>query len=309
MPVPLVIYYKQLGDVLLLEPALARLAAANDTEVMLATRPGFAPMVNLMERVRPVQARLPGRVSQVISFDPLARACIQSLIARTNNKRLIVARTKQLRPWHGVFFPTERRVLDDSSLYRAEYFFNAITSLPAIDFRPPRLRRPPREWLPDNLPEHYVLLHPTSAWPSKSWSAEAWAITLDALHESGIGPFVVTGGNAPWEVEYVRSIAALTRAPLVDLCGKTSMAGYLGTIANASMALCIDGSAAHLAAAFERPVLALFGPSHPLHWHYPSPGSVCIDARVYCSERKPAVSHIPAGVVIDTAIELWNSTR
>ena len=47
---PLVIFRKQLGDVLLLEPALAKLAASTGGSVMLATRPGFEPLLELMEQ-------------------------------------------------------------------------------------------------------------------------------------------------------------------------------------------------------------------------------------------------------------------
>jgi hypothetical protein len=47
----LVIFHKQLGDLILLEPALRRLARANGHSVDLITRSGFQPLGSLMPHV------------------------------------------------------------------------------------------------------------------------------------------------------------------------------------------------------------------------------------------------------------------
>ncbi len=302
---PLVIFHKQLGDVLLLEPALMKLARLTGMPVMLATRPAFAPMLSLIEDVQPLPDGLFRRASSVISFDPRSRACLQALTTWAPEKRLIVTAEKYLRGWHRFFFPTERRVADESTFYRAEYFFNLLPALPELVFRQPRLNLPPDSWLPEKLPDSYVLIHTTSAWKNKSWPAKHWAAVLDELHAQGIGPFVATGGNEAWESEYVEAIGCATKAPLINLAGKTGLSGYLATVSKARMVLCIDGSAAHLAAAFRRPSLTLFGPTHPLHWHYPADHSVMIDARAFSKEKRPSVAVIPVNVVAEAAAKLW----
>lgn len=304
MPAPLVIYHKQLGDVLLLEPALAKLAAASGSEVMLATRPAFSPMLSLMERVCPVPEGTFRRASQVVSFDPRSRACIQSLTTWAPEKRLIVSQAKYLKPWHALFFPAERRVTGDSTLYRAEYLFNAVPGDPAMAFRPPRLAAPPPDWLPAGLPTDYVLVHATSAWQRKCWRPEYWAQTMGELARHGIGPFVVTGGSAAWESEYVQAIADAGGAEFIDIAGRTSLAQYLAVVANARAVLCIDGSSSHLAAAFGKPAITLFGPSSPLHWHFPSPYSRAVDARDFSDERKPPAAHIPPQAAIGAFLDL-----
>jgi ADP-heptose:LPS heptosyltransferase len=304
---PLVIFHKQLGDVLLLEPALAKLVSATNADVVLATRPAFSPMLSLMDRVRPLEPGVFRRADRVISFDYRLRACQQALTTLAPDKCLIVPAEKHLRGWHRFIFPTECKSVDASTLYRAEYFYNVMPVTASMAFRPPRLRVPPVGWLPPGLPSGYVLIHPTSAWKRKSWPAENWGKAITALHGMGLGPFVVTGGDSEWERAYVADLKQATSVPVVDLCGKTGVTGYMATVAHARMVLCIDGSAAHLAAAFTCPSVALFGPTHPLHWHYPAEQSCLIDARRFVSEERPAVAIIPVDAVIEDVSRLWKA--
>jgi ADP-heptose:LPS heptosyltransferase len=306
---PLVIFRKQLGDVLLLEPALSKLAASAGAPVMLATRPGFGPLLSLMEDVLPAPHSPLRRAGIVISFDPTPKACLWALTTLSAEKKIIVTHPKHLRPWHNWIFRDGCMAIDESKLYRAEYFFNVMPCQSSFPFRPPRLRQPPSAWLPADLPESYILLHATSAWQRKSWPLAYWAQVLAHLHAQGIGPFVVTGGNAPWESEYVAALEQAAGIPLINLCGKTPLTSYLAVVNKASLVLCIDGSATHLATAFQRPSVTLFGPTHPLHWHYPSPIATLIDAREYAEEVKPAVANIPVKPVLQAAIIAWNKIK
>lgn len=303
LPPPLVIYHKQLGDVLLLEPALAKLSLLTGTKVMLATRPGFAPLLALMEHVSAMPSGPFRRASQVISFDPRSRACMQAITTGAPTKRLIVSQVKQLRPWHSFFYPTERLVRDDSTQYRSEYFFDSIAENSRMAFRSPRLAMPPKVWLSEGLPSGYILVHPTSAWKRKCWLPEHWALTMKELERHGFGPFVVTGGSEAWEVEHVQAIAS-SGGKFIDLAGKTTLTQFLAAVAYAKAILCVDGSSSHLAAAFGKPSVTLFGPSSPLHWNFPTRNSRAIDARYYCStERRPSASNIPPTAVIDTFLD------
>jgi ADP-heptose:LPS heptosyltransferase len=243
----------------------------------------------------------------VISFDCRLRACQQALTTCAPEKRLIVTAEKHLRVWHRFIFSTECKAVDASTLYRAEYFYNTMPVTTPMAFRPPRLRLPPVDWLPTGLPRGYILIHPTSAWKRKSWPAENWGRAITALYGMGLGPFVVTGGESKWERAYVADLKEATSAPVIDLCGKTGISGYMATVAHARMVFCIDGSAAHLAAAFKRPTITLFGPSHPLHWHYPAEHSCLIDARSFVRDKRPAVSAIPVEAVIEEASLIWQT--
>lgn len=305
---PLVIFRKQLGDVLLLEPALAKLSMAAGSKVMLATRNRFHPLLMLMENVIPAPLSLVRKASRVVSFDPSFKAGVLALTTYSPDKRLIVTRPKHFRPWHGFVYRGGYDAINESELYRAEYFFNVMPCSTNSPFRPPRLLRPPRTALPDYLPSDFILLHPTSAWKRKSWPEEKWSQVLQQLHALGVGPFVITGGGAAREVEFANTLARTTNIPLINLCGKTPLPTYLAIVAYAKMVLCIDGSATHLAAAFGRPSITLFGPTHPLHWHFPDPISTILDARSFSSdEHKPPVDKIPVNAVMEAVLSHWNT--
>jgi ADP-heptose:LPS heptosyltransferase len=302
----LVIYHKQLGDVLLMEPALAKLASATGSDVLLVTRPNFSPMVALMDRVVPCNRMPIRRAAQVISFDSTMRAALMALTTLAPNKKLILTQHNYFKKWHGFIYSDNCTFRDDSAEYRAQYFYNVMPCSSTLAFRPPRLQKPPMEWLPHALPAKYIIIHATSAWQRKSWPSESWAQVIRHLQALGVGPIVLTGGTAPWEKEYITAIKKAAGIPLVDLSGRTSLKNYLAVIAGAEMVLCVDGSASHLAAAFNRPSVTLFGPTHPLHWHYSSPISELVDAREYSQERKPDVYLIPVERVIESIDRICN---
>lgn len=300
---PLVILHKQLGDVLLLEPALHKLASAAQGKVMLATRPEFAPMIELMQDVIPMPAGSFRRASEVVSFGPRLRAGLIALTTAAQRKCLIAFREDQLKPWHSLVYRQGTHVVKSAGRYRAQYYYDAMPGTDGVPFRLPQLMTPPGSWRNEFLPDDYVLLHLTSAWQDKSWPASAWAKVLDQLGDVGIGPFVVTGGPAEWERAYVAELESQTKTPLINLCGKTSLKGYLSAVASARALLCIDGSSSHLASAFGVPALTLFGgASNPAQWHYPTELARSLDARDFSGVEAAPISDIPVSAVVAQAV-------
>jgi ADP-heptose:LPS heptosyltransferase len=267
-PLPLVIYHKQLGDLLLLEPALAKLSAASNQPVRLSTRRGFLPIVSLMENVIGESGIRISRASEVISFSGNFHAAAKTFTTFAPSKKLRVKNPSHLKPWQAIVYPQGAECATAESLYRAKYYFEVMPCVGTIPFRPPKLQSPPDSWRHPELPPNYILLHPTSAWPSKSWPAHNWAKVLDALEKRGIGPFVITGGNAPWEQEFANTICHNTVSTTLNLSGQTSLEQYLHAVSHARMVLCIDGSSSHLAPAFSRPSITLFGETSHIVWHF-----------------------------------------
>jgi len=304
----LVIFYKQLGDLLLMEPALSKLVSITKSDVYIATNSEFAPLFSLMHNIHLAPSCMLYDISHVFSFDHRFRSCMRALLTISSIKHLILTNQKYLKIWHQFFFKTIE-IEETSSKYRAKYFFDAISQISSMPFRPPQLIAPPPWWKPNNLPPTYIVIHATSAWKSKSWSPKAWATTIIALKKVGVSSFVITGGNAPWEIKFSESIVKQSKCDIVNLCGKTNIQEYISIIFDSSMVLSVDGSAAHLAAAFKRPNLTLFGPTHPLHWHWPTKISKFIDARNFSLEPKPSVNSIPSEVCIKEAIKLWKLVR
>jgi len=84
-----VIFYKQLGDVLLLEPSLAKLAAASKRKVLLNTRKEHGPLVYLMKDVEVAGSPLRQKVSTLISFTATQRAALRACLIRAESKVVV----------------------------------------------------------------------------------------------------------------------------------------------------------------------------------------------------------------------------
>lgn len=107
----------------------------------------------------------------------------------------------------------------------------------------------------------YAVVAPTSRWPSKAWPAASWQGLVRGLLDRGWERVVCVAG--PGETEAAR--AALPRdGRVVDLSGATSVGGMMAVIEEASLVVANDSAPLHMAVGFDRPLLALFGPTDPL---------------------------------------------
>lgn len=106
-----------------------------------------------------------------------------------------------------------------------------------------------------------VGIAPGARWETKRWPAERFVCAIEALQTAIPCDCVLVGG--PDEVALCASIAAKCQhAPLV-LAGRTGLKELSALIAMADLVLCHDSAVAHLAAAHERPLLCLTGPTNP----------------------------------------------
>lgn len=293
-PLALVIYRKQLGDVLLLQPALEHLARQG-LSVHLDTRPGFADLLSLMPGDIQLQTGYHPLPNQVYCLENRTGATLKAL-ALPFARRLLCLTSDKAQAWHRWLF-SEYRTLPKESLYTGLAHYLLLGG-ERQQFAPPRLTPPPETWHPEGLPERYLLLHPTAAWARKSWPAEHWSRTLSRLDTDL--PVVVTSGNAAWEIAMAEQIASTTPGrQVINLGGKTSLRQYISLTARARATCCIDGSASHLSAAFQVPTLTLFGPTNATRWHWSTPTHRCLKAKDYSDEYKPSTAAIPENVVLE----------
>lgn len=111
--------------------------------------------------------------------------------------------------------------------------------------------------------EPYVVVHPGVSVPARAWAPERYAALVDALHREGRRVFV-TGG--PKERDLTARVAAPDGDPLpgvIDLGGRTDLAGLAEVIAGAEAIVVGNTGPAHLAAAVGTPVVSLFAPTVP----------------------------------------------
>ncbi|MCH8343814.1 MAG: glycosyltransferase family 9 protein [Planctomycetes bacterium] len=112
--------------------------------------------------------------------------------------------------------------------------------------------------------ESYVVLAPTSRWPSKRWPQRSWSALVGPLMARGFGRAILVGSHT--EREQVREIVSRepeVAASLIDLVGRTSVGQTMAVIADAALVIGNDSAPLHMAVGFARPCLGLYGPTDP----------------------------------------------
>lgn len=299
------ISYKQLGDTLVLQPALAYLAARSGSPVDLIAPPAFAPLIDLMPGARvPLGNR---RYDEAWVFEHGTKAARRAFLTRAREKIAVFLKPAYTKWYHRLVYD---RIL--AELNRREYrgrFFLRLASDGAAPESPPELREPPADWQPaPDLPARFVLANPTSAWEEKAWTPPQWAEALPAIAEAAGCPILLTGGPSERErahaaaIESAARAAGMARDSLVNLAGRTSLRELLWLAARAAFAVSVDGATAHIAAAFRVPTLSLFGPTKPEHWHCGAPWASYLAAGDFSkSEKRPPLARLPAAAVIERA--------
>jgi ADP-heptose:LPS heptosyltransferase len=114
-----------------------------------------------------------------------------------------------------------------------------------------------------------TVVHPGAAYGSRLWPEDRFAEVAAELALAG-HDVVFTG--SPAERPRALRIAALAglREEVV-LAGHQSLSAFAALIADSTLVVSADTGAAHLATAYRRPSVVLFGPASPDHWG-PPPG-------------------------------------
>lgn len=111
------------------------------------------------------------------------------------------------------------------------------------------------------LTEGAVTLAPTSRWASKRWPADRFAKLAEHLLAQGTPHIAVVGGPGE-EVQCGPLLELAGRDSRVhSLIGKTSVAELLCVIEASRLVVANDSAALHMAVGFDRPIVALFGPT------------------------------------------------
>ena len=114
------------------------------------------------------------------------------------------------------------------------------------------------------LDKTYVVMAPTSRWASKRWPAERWAELLEPLLDRCFERIVMIG--APNECRQVQEIvpsSTFCEERFIDLVGKASIGQTMAVIDKASLVIANDSAPLHMAVGFNKPCIALFGPTSP----------------------------------------------
>ncbi len=119
------------------------------------------------------------------------------------------------------------------------------------------------------VPDDYFVVHPGAARPEKYWLADRWAAVIRHAQTRLRLPCLLTGGHDPAELGHIGDILARSRdtSSIFNLAGKVDFLLSAAIIREGAVFAGVDTAAAHVASAFQRPELVLFGPTNPFHWH------------------------------------------
>jgi ADP-heptose:LPS heptosyltransferase len=113
-----------------------------------------------------------------------------------------------------------------------------------------------------------AVVHPGAAFPGRRWPTARFAAVARYLADAG-HDVRITGG--PAEVPLATAVAeAAGLGEEAVLAGRTSALELAAVVAAARVVVCGDTGVAHLATAYRRPSVVLFGPVSPALWGPPA---------------------------------------
>lgn len=214
------------------------------------------------------------------------------------------------------------RALVDGACAQLPHLWNSDRSSPPISRPIPQLDPQTLPPLTDPPMDPYVVIH---MFPGgyrshfKEWSARNWRVLLQGLIDRGL-KVVLTG--APKDQAAAQAIVK----PLLPSDRIDNRAGHLNLgktatlVSNARVVISVNTGIMHLAAALNRPLIALHGPTDPQRWgpiahpNVPtlslaatSPSAGCLHLGFEYDPRDPhSMDTIPPELVLEKTLALWS---
>jgi heptosyltransferase I len=253
---------EQFADAIWHHPALSELILFDRRGIGSALKRGeIRPLTMLIGRLRSA------RYDLVIDAQGLARSAFFAFSSGAR-RRIGFARPESREL---AFLGYTKRIVVEPAAHTVDKMLALIGPAGAEPIADMRLYTGPKERAAAQamLTEHdfdttskYIVLAPTSRWPGKRWPAERFARAAEVLLESGAAEAAVIVGGASERDQCgaLLELAARNRRTL-DLIGRTSVGELMPLIQTASLVIANDSAALHMAVGFNRPLVALYGPT------------------------------------------------
>jgi heptosyltransferase-2 len=275
----LIVAPQWIGDAVMSEPLLARLAARGET-LSVAALPWVAPVYRAMPQVSGVielpfaHGRLDWGARKQIANELQGRFGAAYVLPNSIKAALIpfLARIPRRVGYHGEgrYGLLNARLPNPQGRPPMVAFYNALAQddMPSAGERP-RLRFDAGTLArataaADVTPGAYWAFAPGAEYgPAKCWPASHYAELARSLHAAHGLPVLLLGSGK--ESPLCESIAELAPGACWVLAGKTSLQDAMALIAAARGVVSNDSGLMHVAAAFGVPQVAVFGSTSPEH--------------------------------------------
>jgi len=274
----LVIAPQWIGDAVMSQPLLARLAARGE-RITVAALPWVAPVYRAMPQAAEVvelpfaHGRLDWAVRRRVASELRGEFDIAYVLPNSLKSALI--------PWlagipkrvgyagESRFVLLNQRLPNPGGRPPMVAFYSALAGEPV-----PEGERPLLEFSPSVLEAaarvagvergaYWVFAPGAEYGPAKCWPAAHYAELARSLHEASAEPVLLLGSGK--EAALCESIAAAAPGTCRVLAGKTSLLDAMALIAGSRGMVSNDSGLMHVAAAFGVPQAAVFGSTSPEH--------------------------------------------
>ncbi|MGY1802910.1 glycosyltransferase family 9 protein [Blastococcus sp. SYSU D00922] len=251
-----------LGDLLTGVPAIRAIrSAVPDHRLVLATTEALRPLAELIDAVDEV---LPARELEPLDWDGPPPELAVDLHGKGPASHVIVAdlHPQRLLTFGSPGYPGPTWYADEHEVRR---WCRLVSEGLGVDADPDALDLA----VPDVPPPvtGASVVHPGAAFPGRRWPPDRFAAVARHLADHG-HDVRITGG--PAEVELAREVAHLAGlGEEAVLAGRTTSLELAAVVAAARLVVCGDTGVAHLATAYRRPSVVLFGPVSPALWGPP----------------------------------------
>jgi ADP-heptose:LPS heptosyltransferase len=251
-----------LGDLLTGVPALRAIrTAVPGHRLVLATTAALEPLARLIDVVDEV---LPARELESLDWTGPPPELAVDLHGKGPASHVVVAdlHPGRLLTFDSPGYPGPTWYADEHEVQRWCRLVSECLGVPAdpdaLDLAVPAVPPPVRE---------VAVVHPGAAYPGRRWPPERFAAVARHLAAAG-HEVVVTGGRA--EVSLATEVAAAAGlGSSAVLAGRTTALELAAVVAAARVVVSGDTGVAHLATAYRRPSVVLFGPVSPALWGPP----------------------------------------
>lgn len=251
-----------LGDLLTGVPAIRAVrAAVPEHRLVLATTADLAPIAGLIDAVDEV---LPARELEPLDWTGPSPELAVDLHGKGPASHVVVAQLgpERLLTFDSPGYPGPHWYADEHEVHRWCRLASEGLGVPAdpdaLDLAVPA-EAPPAAGA--------SVVHPGAAFAGRRWPAERFAAVARHLADDG-HDVRITGGPAEVELAFRVAREAGLSSDAV-LAGRTSTLQLAAVVAAARVVVSGDTGVAHLATAYRRPSVVLFGPVSPQLWGPP----------------------------------------